>query len=114
MRPRPFSASSSEGWWSHLRFGAGIVQHDQHSAVGEAAAVQRRPLVEAGRDLRASGVQRPQGVIERLARLDRLDALGVAVQVDEELPVGVAVGHLVGSAQDQGGLADPKPFRRWS
>ena len=91
----------------HLGFGGGVVQQDQHLPVGEPGAVQRGPIIQAGRDLWPGNAERAQQVVERVGRLAGRHARGVAVQIDEQLPVRVAVGDLVRQVDGEGGLADP-------
>jgi hypothetical protein len=52
--------------------------------------------------------ERTQEHLQRLARRPRLMPLGVAVHIDEQLPVGELPGQPVRGVNGQGGLADTR------
>ncbi|CAM5518479.1 hypothetical protein STENM36S_05154 [Streptomyces tendae] len=76
----------------HLRVGTGVVQHDQHPAVGEHAPVQRHPFLQVAGDLLARHPQGTQETAQHVVRGDRLVVLVVPAQVREELAVGEVLG----------------------
>ncbi len=92
--------------WTDLAGVAGVVEEDQHPALGEHAAVQRRLGVQRGGDAHRRDAERveedPDGCLRRHDRTGRIEA----AQVDVELSVGEAVGDLVRPVHGQGGLAD--------
>ena len=84
-----------------------VVQHDQGAGIGEQVAVESGARVERGRDLPRRNAERLQDHRQRVGGLARLQALRVAVQVEEQLPVRVTVGQQVRGVQRERGLADP-------
>jgi hypothetical protein len=84
---------------------AGVVEHDEHPAVRDEAAVQRRLAVGVGRQRTLRHAQARQERADRRDRVDRVAGRVEAAQVDVELTVRVAVLVLVGPAQRQPGLA---------
>jgi hypothetical protein len=84
----------------------GVVQHDQHPAAVQPAAVEGGPLLQRERELRAGHAQRPQEPGERVGRRRRQPRV-VAAQVDVQLPVGERRPHPVRPVHGQGGLAHP-------
>ena len=105
-------AARTAGQRRLLGFGGGVVQQNQNLLVGEPGAVQRSPIVQVGRDLWPGNAEGAQQVVERLGRLTGDHARGVAVEIDEQLPVRVAVGDPVRQVDGEGGLADPGRPRR--
>ena len=92
---------------AHLGGVARVVEHDQHPLAVEQAAVQGRPVL-GPTAIRCGGT--PKLVEEepqRLARLHRRRARIQAAQVDVQLAVREALGHLAPEADGQRGLAHP-------
>jgi hypothetical protein len=84
---------------------AGIVQDDQHLAVGQHAAVHARLGLGKRRDALCRNAERVEETADRLAGGGG-DAGGVeAAQVDIQLPVAESAGDLVGPVHGQRGLA---------
>ena len=83
----------------------GVVQHDQHAPLCQQAAVQRALGFGADGEGLGVDIQRPQDLIQGLARLHgRVPVKAAQVQV--ELPVRVRAGGPLGPAQRERGLAD--------
>jgi len=92
----------------HLRLARRVVQQDQHPAPGDPAAVERGAVVRVVRDVLAGHPERPEHAVERVGGVDRRHALGVPVQVAEQLPVRVAVGEPVRDVHRERRLADAR------
>jgi hypothetical protein len=89
-----------------LRRGRRVVQHHQHPPVGQLGPPQPGPLLHRVRYPVTGHADRAQQHVQRGGRVGGRRAGGVPVQVDEELPVRVAVGQPVRHVHRQGGLAD--------
>ena len=85
----------------------GVVQHQQHLLVDQAATPPLRPRFHPCRDLVGSHAGAGQQVSEHLIRVGRLLARGVAMQIDEQLSVGKGVGEQVRGAGNQRRLTHP-------
>lgn len=95
----------------HLVEGADVVQHDQHPAVGEHAAVQRRALMRLGGDLRLRNAEGTQEPAEYDGGIGGLVGLVVTPHVGEEESARELVGDLVGPVDGQARLADARATR---
>nr|WP_228818538.1 hypothetical protein [Nocardia transvalensis] len=83
-----------------------VVQHDQSLTTRELCPPQRGPSVDAVGDLLARNAHRPQQRIQRRAWLQRFSIGRVAVQVYEDLEVGISLFELVRGMQCKSGLPD--------
>jgi hypothetical protein len=90
----------------NLRGVSGVVQQDEHRAGRQFRPPARGAGVQVGGDLLARHTQRPQQRVQRRRRRNRRLARGVAVQVDEQLGVGIAFSKPVCGMHGQGRLAN--------
>lgn len=90
----------------HLLRVAGVVQHDEQPPAGDQRPVERGRLVHPHRGLLGRHTQGGEKSGQRVDRPDR-QAVRIAAQVDEQLPVGKPVAHPVRPLQCQRRLADP-------
>ncbi|OLE22040.1 MAG: hypothetical protein AUG49_20400 [Catenulispora sp. 13_1_20CM_3_70_7] len=91
-----------------LRLVDGVVQHDQGPGAAQALPVEGGTLLGLLRDPLRGHVQSAQQPVQGLAGHARLEALGVAAQIDEQLPVGELLGQPVRGMDGQGGFADAR------
>ncbi len=85
-----------------------VVQHDQHPAVGQQAAVERDPLVEVVGDVRLRDAQGPQEPAEHRLGGGGVVGLVVPPHIGEQQTVGEAVGDLVRPMDGQARLSHPR------
>ncbi|GAA4260805.1 hypothetical protein GCM10022255_090910 [Dactylosporangium darangshiense] len=91
----------------HLRGVAGVVEHDEHAAAGDGAAVQRGLRVQPGRHSVGGHPEPVEQHPQRVTRGESRAGRAEAAQVDVQLPVGKPVRGPVRPVHGQGGLADP-------
>lgn len=95
----------------HMLRGRSVVQH-QHPAALQSGPVQRRLVVQPGRQVRLGHAELTEEPSEHGRRLGRLPARGKAAQVGVQLAVAEAVLLDVGHVDGQPRLAGPPPSPR--